>query len=1601
MGMTGAIVVVGDITAALATVGEVAAVSLTVTGLSEMIGGCNMEGVFTMNATVGSFISGPIALGCVSLLISGIGSSFTQKIGPGSGFFIDDSLGVNNLGISGDGCIWIKNTINSQNASGTPGFDLGGNSTNGEFCCQGGVSIAKDVWIGGLVNIGTNLTVAGNTFLTNLTTTGISVSAANVNGLTVITSSGGVTIMTTSTNSQLVVVGSFSQTITLPNALLLPVGYQAIITNYSSGIVNVKDGTNTLLQYLSTGCVIVFTLQNNLSIGGTWNIASWIPSGTIWNTALLYTPSNITTTGTVQGDSLITTQLVIVSAGSTSPLNASDPACIIVTGSTYHTLQLASGTLLAKGYTYTIINQSTGTVTVQNYGGSTLQSVLSGGIQTFVSTSVAANAGWFWYGALPSGTYWGTNAMITSSAISSSQSITTTSFMQAETFISSLTIIVSSAGTTTLTNTSNTQIIVTGSTTQTIVLPDATSLPLGYTFNITNLSTGSVTIQSFGASTLDTLSYRGANQSFILKSNSSAGTWLKYGSIPSSGYWDDNGMDVSGTITANAITGTSFTGNQLTLLGTTSGGINLNPQAVAGSWNFNLPITAGTAGQILTSQGGGTTAMTWTNAGVGTVTSIGVTVPAFLSVTPTTITTNGTFAITLSGTALPVVNGGTGVTTSTGTGSVVLNTTPTFAGGIIVGATSTTALAVTTSQSASNLVIGSFLAGSNASGNSTQLQFGVGSTNGNSAILQHNYNTLSSSISLGFGFFGNNNIMKLNYSNSTSSLSINSGIASTNVTSGDLVTSGGIGCGKTLFALNGNFGSQSSTVPLVVTSNQTNANLIVASFLAANNTTTNNTTQVLVGVAGSNGNTGILQFNYVGSNAAYNSVGLGFSNQNNILQVFNTQTNTSVAVGINVGIASTSTGTGDLVTTGGIGCGGSINATGWFTGSSAISNLNTIVSSASTVTLTASSGTNILVTGSTTQKIVAPNATTLPLGIIYLINNNASGGITFYANDGTTLISLNGVPVGGFATFYLLTNGTANGTWDYHYSLANNTISSTAGLITSGYLQTSGGINLQGAGSGIVSLLTQSAAGTWNFNLPITAGTTGQVLTSQGGGSTAMTWTTPGTGTVTSVGMTVPAFLSISGSPITTSGTLAVGLSGTALPVANGGTGVTGSTGSGSVVLNNNPHLIQPYMSVLQLVGVTGTVTMSTVTNFSNYNFIFPSTAGTTGQFLTSGGGSTLTWTTPTTNTFANVIINSTTATVPLVMTSNQSGSVVGQTMLASSATNVQNQFGVAASNGNTAIQQFNYTSSNSASNNIGWGFWGNNNVMQLYNTLASPAAALYVAGGIASTSTTTGDIVAVGGISCLGAMYATSANFTGGGTALLAQSTSVNANLIVAGFYAASNTTVGNTTQVLVGVSAATGNSGILEFDYQGNNSSSNSVGLGFPSNNNVLKVFNQSSSNITVQTNGKISTNNGTDSFKYSEGTFAVTGKFATGTYLSYSFTSTGVTTGGYSTNYVKIGRQVTVTLSLAFSYGSNAADSVCIDGLPYAPVQDVVALASPSSNITGVTNDCNVFVSTTYPTVMFICVTGSNGHPFTPQLLGASSQLFIVTFTYYTTA
>jgi len=161
-----------------------------------------------------------------------------------------------------------------------------------------------------------------------------------------------------------------------------------------------------------------------------------------------------------------------------------------------------------------------------------------------------------------------------------------------------------------------------------------------------------------------------------------------------------------------------------------------------------------------------------------------------------------------------------------------------------------------------------------------------------------------------------------------------------------------------------------------------------------------------------------------------------------------------------------------------------------------------------------------------------------------------SGQISFYAKDNGIFYSLdsNGIETPLFGGTGTVTSIDVGG--------------GTTGLTTiGGPVTTNGTITLTGTlfethgGTGVNTYITgdmlyASAANTLSKR---SIGADGQVLTVSGG---VPTWSTvSGTGTVTSVAMTVPDFLSVTGSPITSSGTLAVSLSGTALPIANGGTG--------------------------------------------------------------------------------------------------------------------------------------------------------------------------------------------------------------------------------------------------------------------------------------------------------------------------------------------------------------------------------------------------------------------------------------------------------------
>jgi hypothetical protein len=148
-------------------------------------------------------------------------------------------------------------------------------------------------------------------------------------------------------------------------------------------------------------------------------------------------------------------------------------------------------------------------------------------------------------------------------------------------------------------------------------------------------------------------------------------------------------------------------------------------------------------------------------------------------------------------------------------------------------------------------------------------------------------------------------------------------------------------------------------------------------------------------------------------------------------------------------------------------------------------------------------------------------------------------------------------------------------------------------------------------------------------------------------------------GTVTSVGLSAPSIFTVTGSPVSSSGTLAISYSGTALPVANGGTNatsagitafnnITGYTASGAtgttstnLVFSTTPTLTNPtvtnYVETLYSANTSTAITVD-LANGTVQNLTLTASATITmptavaGKsfiiILTQNGGFTVTWST-------------------------------------------------------------------------------------------------------------------------------------------------------------------------------------------------------------------------------------------------------------------------------------------------------------------------------------------------------------------------------------
>ena len=162
--------------------------------------------------------------------------------------------------------------------------------------------------------------------------------------------------------------------------------------------------------------------------------------------------------------------------------------------------------------------------------------------------------------------------------------------------------------------------------------------------------------------------------------------------------------------------------------------------------------------------------------------------------------------------------------------------------------------------------------------------------------------------------------------------------------------------------------------------------------------------------------------------------------------------------------------------------------------------------------------------------------------------------------------------------------------------------------------------NTTGTASNVTGIVAVANGGTGTATPALVAGTNVSITGTWP--NQTINSSNPG-GTVTSVAATVPSFLSVSGSPITSSGTLAISYSGTALPILNGGTGQITAAAA---------------FNALSPITTTGDLIIGNGTNSATRLAI-----GLTNYVLTSNG-TTAAWA-PATGSGATITNDTTTAT--------------------------------------------------------------------------------------------------------------------------------------------------------------------------------------------------------------------------------------------------------------------------------------------------------------------------------------------------------------------
>ena len=433
-----------------------------------------------------------------------------------------------------------------------------------------------------------------------------------------------------------------------------------ILASSNSGSAVTFSGTVTVFVTYPSEKSVNLDASGNVSALGTITSAVW--NGTTIPVA--YGGTGVTTSSgansvvlrdanqNISFNNYIANANVVTAAAGTTVLTVASARTQLLTGSTTQTFQLPNATTLALGQSFIFVNNSSGVLTVKDNSGATIESVPSGGVTQMGATSISTSAGtWGSYSFIPAAVDWGTNALNLASTVISGGTWNGGTITPAY----------GGTGLTTFAAANNALYSTSSSALAAGTLPIAAGGTAGTTAatafnNLSPITTTGDLIIGTGTNTAGRLGI--GTSGYVLQSNGTTASWA---SPPGSSTL--NIQDFTATSGQTSFTLTYTVG---LVEGVYRNGIKLG--------QADYTATSGTAIVL------GTGAITGDLIEVVYFTAVAVTnvVNTFSAgTTGFTPSTASTGAVTLAGT-LNVANGGTGVTTSTGSGNNVLSTSPTL-----------------------------------------------------------------------------------------------------------------------------------------------------------------------------------------------------------------------------------------------------------------------------------------------------------------------------------------------------------------------------------------------------------------------------------------------------------------------------------------------------------------------------------------------------------------------------------------------------------------------------------------------------------------------------------------------------------------------------------------------------------------------------------------------------------------------------------------------------------------------------------------------------------------------------------------------------------